>query len=257
MKKVTAFVASAHKRNTHDAVVEFKNTIQKYGDVDFDLVTLNDYKLGFCRGCRVCFEIGEERCPLKDDRDILFKKIDESDGIIFASPNYCFHMTGVMKAFIDRLGYTFHRPRFFGKAFTSIVVQGFGGGKEMVKYFDMIAKMTGFSTVKGITSTSFDPKPPKVVQKLTRDIEGLSKKFYEVLSKPGNPTPSFEQLVFFRGGRTTIKQLSDRDSIDYHYYQDRGWLESDYYYPTNLGLIKKATGSIVDSMTPMLRALIS
>ncbi len=33
-------------------------------------------------------------------------------------------------AFLDRLGFVFHRPRFFGKAFTSIVAQGiYGGGK--------------------------------------------------------------------------------------------------------------------------------
>src|SRR5512138_1086207 len=133
MKKVTAFVGSAHKKNTYKAVVQFLNNLQALGDVETEIVTLSDYKLGFCRGCRLCFEKGEEYCPLKDDRDVLFEKLTASDGVIFATPNYTFQMTGMMKAFIDRLGFACHRPRFFGKVFTSIVTQGFGGGSDIVK----------------------------------------------------------------------------------------------------------------------------
>ena len=32
--------------------------------------------------------------------------------------------SGMMKVFLDRLGFSMHRPRFFGKAFTSIIAQG-------------------------------------------------------------------------------------------------------------------------------------
>ena len=88
MKKVTAFVGSARKKNTYKAVVQFLNNLQALGDVEYEIVTLSDYRLGVCRGCRVCFEKGEEFCPLKDDRDVLFDKITASDGVVFATPNY-------------------------------------------------------------------------------------------------------------------------------------------------------------------------
>ncbi len=87
MKKVTAFVGSAHKRNTHKAVTQFLNKLQARGEVEVEIVTLSDYKLGHCRGCRVCFDKGEEFCPLRDDRDALWHKIDASDGVVFATPN--------------------------------------------------------------------------------------------------------------------------------------------------------------------------
>jgi hypothetical protein len=29
---------------------------------------------------------------------------------------------------------------------------------------------------------------------------------------------------------------------------EKGWLESDYYYPTRLGMLKKAAGKFFDSM---------
>ena len=117
MKKVTVFIGSAHKGNTYNAVMTFLNNLETHGSIEYEIVTLNDYKLGVCRGCRLCFEKGEERCPLKDDRDVLFEKIMASDGIVFATPNYMFQMTGIMKTFLDRFGFMAHRPRFFREDF--------------------------------------------------------------------------------------------------------------------------------------------
>ena len=54
---------------------------------------------------------------------MLIEKMMASDGIVFASPNYSFHVSATMKMFLDRLGFVFHRPRFFGKTFTSIIAQ--------------------------------------------------------------------------------------------------------------------------------------
>jgi multimeric flavodoxin WrbA len=44
----------------------------------------------------------------------------KSDGVVFASPNYSFHVSAIMTTFLDRLGFVFHRPRFFGKTSTSV-----------------------------------------------------------------------------------------------------------------------------------------
>jgi multimeric flavodoxin WrbA len=65
MKKVTAFVGSAHRKNTHKAVVQFLENLEALGDVECEIVTLSKYDLGICRGCRLCFERGEEYCPSK------------------------------------------------------------------------------------------------------------------------------------------------------------------------------------------------
>jgi multimeric flavodoxin WrbA len=70
MMKVTAFVGSARKRSTYNAVRQFLDNLQPLGDVEDEIVALSDHRLGTCRGCKRCFEKGEEFCPLKDDRDI-------------------------------------------------------------------------------------------------------------------------------------------------------------------------------------------
>ena len=257
MKRVTAFVGSAHKKNTHNAALQFLNNLQALGDVEYEIVTLSNYKLGLCRGCRVCFEKGEAFCPLKDDRDVLFEKIAASDGVVIATPNYSFHLSGITKVFLDRFGFAFHRPRYHGKAFTSIVSQGFGGGSKIVEYLDFFGKGLGFNTVKGTTVTGFDPKTEKEQQKIDRDLAKQSRQFYAMLTKPAHPVPTLFQLMMFRMGRTTIKQEADPESIDYQYFIHKGWLESDYYYSTNLDPLKKVTGKLIDRMTPTLRKMIA
>jgi multimeric flavodoxin WrbA len=91
VKRVTAFVGSAHKKITHSAVRQFLDDLKSLGDVEAEIVTLSDYQIGTCRGCRLCFEKGEEFCPLKDDRDALFAKIEASDGVVFWCPNKKLH----------------------------------------------------------------------------------------------------------------------------------------------------------------------
>jgi hypothetical protein len=39
----------------------------------------------------------------------------------------------------------------------------------------------------------------------------------------------------------------DETNFDYRYYRNKGWFESDYYYPTRLGPLKKTAGRLIDS----------
>jgi multimeric flavodoxin WrbA len=257
MKRVTAFVGSARKRHTHDAVVQFLSHLQSMGDVEYEIVTLSDYTLKACRGCQLCFEKGEEFCPLKDDRDVLMDKIMVSDGVVLASPNYCGHVSGIMKAFLDRFGFAYHRPRYFGKVCTSIVTQGIAAGDKIVEYLDVLAMTLGFNVVKGTCVTALEPRTEKHQQKIDRALVRQAKRFYAGLAKPAHPAPTLLMLIVFRVGRSTIHQMLDDSSRDYRYYAEKGWFESDYYYPTRLGVLKKVAGHLVDAMAPTLRQMLA
>jgi multimeric flavodoxin WrbA len=257
MKKVTAFVGSAHKKNTHATVVQFLNALQALGDVEYEIVTLSDYTLKACRGCRVCFEKGEEFCPLRDDRDVLMAKIDASDGVVFATPNYTWHVSGIMKTFLDRFGFACHRPRYFGKAFTSIVTQGFTGGNKIIEYLDFLATFLGFNTVKGTSVTTLDPRTEVAQRKIDKALAALSKRFYAKLAQPAYPVPSWFMLIAFRMARTTMHQLLDERSRDYRYFAEQGWFASDYYYPVRLDPLKAAVGKLSDRLAPAIQNLIA
>ena len=40
----------------------------------------------------------------------------------------------------------------------------------------------------------------------------------------------------------------DDSNLDYRYYADKGWFESDFYYPARLGVLKKGAGKVFDWM---------
>jgi len=246
MNKVTAFVGSARKKHTYHAVRQFLDNLQALGDVETEIVMMSDHQVGTCRGCIVCFEKGEELCPLKDDRDLLIGKITASDGVVFASPNYSFQVSGIMKIFLDRIGFFLHRPRFFGKTFTGIVAQGIYGGEKIVKYFDFVANGLGFNTVKGACVLTREPISEKQKKKNDQALAKLSRRFHARLMKPAYPAPSLFKLFIFRMARTGMGQSLDESAIDYRYYREKGWFESDYYYPTRLSPLKKFAGSIFD-----------
>jgi multimeric flavodoxin WrbA len=249
MKSVTAFVGSAHPRgHTYTATHRFLDNLESFGDVKGEIVLLNEYKLGMCRGCKACFTRGEERCPLKDDRDLLIEKMMAADGVVFASPNYSFQVSALLKTFLDRLGFVFHRPLFHGKAFTPIIVQGFYGGGKLVEYLEFVGGGLGFNVVKGSCITALEPMVGKERLAMTKTIARHSRRFHDQLLKPALPTPSILQLMIFRMGRNSAKLLAGDDNRDHTYYRDRGWFDSDYFYPTRLGPLKRAAGAIFDLM---------
>jgi multimeric flavodoxin WrbA len=255
MKKVTAFVGSSRKRNTYRAAEQYLNNLKAMGDFETEIVVLSDYQLGICRGCQMCFNKGEEFCPLKDDRDVLFAKMMASDGVIFATPNYVWDMSGIMKVFLDRFGFACHRPRYFGKAFTSIVVQAVSRGEKIVDTFDWTANTLGFNTLKGMTITAFDPHTEQQEQKINQDLARHSRRFFDLLEKPAFCSPTLYQLMFFRVARTMVHTNADRNSLDYQYFAHNRWFESDYYYPARLSTVKKAVGTFFDRMVPALGKL--
>ncbi|MDR3752153.1 MAG: flavodoxin family protein [Terracidiphilus sp.] len=247
MKTVTAFVGSARKRGlTYIAARQFLDSLESFGDVNGEIVFLSEYNVGVCRGCKACFLRGEERCPLKDDRDVLIEKIMASDGVVFASPNYSFQVSAIMKTFLDRLGFVFHRPRFHGKTFTGIVAQGIYGGGKVVKYFDFVGGGLGFNVVKGSCVTALEPMVEKDRRKMYQTIVRQSKRFHAQLFRPTHPEPSTFQLMAFRMSRTSMKLTLGDDNRDYTYYRDHGWFDSGYYYPAKLGPFKRAVGAIFD-----------
>jgi multimeric flavodoxin WrbA len=244
--KVTAFVGSTRKKHTYTNTERFLLRLQQLGDIQYEIVQLSDYDLKICKGCMLCLNKGEELCPLKDDRDKLLEKMNNSDGIIFSSPNYSFDVSGLMKIFLDRLGFIFHRPRFFGKAFTSIVVQGFYRGNKIVDYFNFVGSTLGFNVVNGSCLNSFEPMTEKDQGKIDRIIEKRCKKFYSTLIKKEKPSPTLFKLMIFRMSRTSIKLLLDESWRDYTYFKNNGWFKSDYYYQTQLNPLKKMLGHFFD-----------
>jgi multimeric flavodoxin WrbA len=249
VKKITAFVGSGRRGYTLRAAEQLGENLRAFGDVEYEVVRLADYRIETCRGCKACFDKGEELCPLKDDRDELIAKIDSSDGVVLATPNYSFQVSGYTKTFLDRLGFLFHRPRFFGKTYAPLVAQGIYGGGKILKYLGFVGNGLGFNTVKGSCLVTIEPMSVKAERAFAAKLGDLADRFHRRLNAPAFPRAGLFGLVMFRMSRTKIRSMLDDRSPDWRYFSEQGWFESDFYYPTRIGPLKKAAGRLVDAIT--------
>ena len=209
MKKVIAVIGTQTRKLTYHAVQEFEKNLKQKGEIEFEYVFLSDYRLEFCRGCKVCFDRGEEYCPIKDDRDVLLAKMEQSDGVIFATPNYAFQLSALMKNFLERIAFINHRPRFFGKTCTVIVTQGIGFGGDILKYLCSAGENLGFHISKGCCINTLEPMTEVQMKKLEQKVAKTSDRFYRKLTRP-RPSPSFFRLMMFRVSRPLIKSAGEK-----------------------------------------------
>ncbi len=254
MKKITAFIGTQSKRATYKAVQEFEKNLRGYEEVDFEYVFLGDHHLEFCRSCLNCMSKGEELCPLKDDRDILLAKIEASDGIIFATPNYAFQVSALMKNFLDRFAYFYHRPKFFDKTCTAIVTQGIFGGNKIRKYLEAMGRNFGFQVTRGSCLTTLNPMTEPQKKRLTTEMKKAAKRFHAGLTRPFPSSPSLSRLMLFRMHRSAIMTV-DQELKDYQHFKEMGWFESDYYHETTLGPVKKTAGRFFDLLGRLIARL--
>jgi multimeric flavodoxin WrbA len=145
--KILAICGSAHKGNTYSILEMLK---QSNVEIDFKTLMLSELNLRDCTGCYLCINIGEENCPLKDDRDMIIEEMKDADGIIFASPTYARTISALMKKFVERTSYISHRPIFFGKyAIALATCSGFGADLTC-KYLNENFTQSGFHFVSSV-----------------------------------------------------------------------------------------------------------
>ena len=63
-------------------------------------VCIDDYRFGFCRGCRSCHTTA--RCVQNDEVDALMRELERAELIVSISPSYWADVPGQFKAFIAR-----------------------------------------------------------------------------------------------------------------------------------------------------------
>ena len=87
--KVLAIIGSPKKGNSYKITQQVEKRLKAYAtndnlgkvDLEFDYLFLKDANLELCIGCFACIPYGEDKCPLKDSRADIEKRILASDGI--------------------------------------------------------------------------------------------------------------------------------------------------------------------------------
>jgi len=101
-----------------------------------------------CKGCDACHKTG--KCVQKDEFESIQQKILGADGVILGSPNYIFHVSAQMKAFMDRCCQAIHCLAFEGKYGVSVVTSGGGDEAPIAQYMNHFMMITGIRPVGAV-----------------------------------------------------------------------------------------------------------
>ena len=229
--KILAIMGSAHRGNTLEITQRIEAKLGQLGEVDFEYLHLKDMNLKPCTGCYRCFVRGEDSCPLRDDRAIISQKMEEADGVIFVTPVYSMHVSYLMKIFVDRFAYTFHRPRYCGRYALTVTAAGTIGIKETLKYLKMVATIWGFDLVGELGIMA----PPKntlyeVLGKQKDRTDEVVGRFYTAIKEKKPKILSLSDHITFRAMGAVYSRLETASPVDYRYWKEKGWFEKDARY---------------------------
>ncbi|MFH1454602.1 MAG: flavodoxin family protein [Armatimonadota bacterium] len=102
--KITAVNGSPRGKNsnTHIMVEEFLKGAKSAG-AETSHIHLAGKNIKHCMGCFSCWIKTPGACVIKDDMQNIMPLLKDMDIFVIATPLYFFHVTGLMKNFIDRL----------------------------------------------------------------------------------------------------------------------------------------------------------
>lgn len=203
-------------------------------DFSFEVVHLSAVNLAPCRGCRLCFEQGEEKCPCKDSLLAVRDRVAAADSVILASPVYVEDVSGVMKNFIDRFAFHCYRPAFAGKPALVLTTSGLGATTHARKTMAAALRLWGFSLSAIVNFRMGARMKPEEIESHHGDaIRASAKRLYTAWKSGAALRPSLYSLIVF-----TVQQHSWRRQItpsetSRSYWEQKGWLDPKcgYYIP--------------------------
>ena len=144
--KVIAICGSPRSGNTEFILKRILTQSEKF-ETSVELVLLKDKRIEYCNGCLTCDSTG--LCNIRDDMQLIYSKLEESDMIIFGSPTYFDSVTGMMKNFIDRLEPLVVMKKLNGKKVISITVgqENENSTDETTKYIERFSSIIGSDMV--------------------------------------------------------------------------------------------------------------
>lgn len=98
--KVLGILGSPRKGGNTDLLLDKALEGTGGAGVEVEKVILNDLNFSSCQECGGCDESGE--CTVEDDMQMIYRKLEEADGVILASPIFFGSLSAQTKMMIDR-----------------------------------------------------------------------------------------------------------------------------------------------------------
>ena len=244
MKKILVLSGSQQKKGAGAKSIEMFMSKFDSMEYSFETVFLLDYNIASCRGCTVCFI--KEKCIIRDNVPSIVEKMKSSDGIIFVTPIYAMNISGLLKTFIDRISYMLHKPALYEKHSYIIITTDIGGYKPISFYLKYMMNAFGIYNTGSLGVISKHIKKDENYQNKISNLMTIeAKKFKYFLSRGKNYKPKFTQILRFNLWKTSAIMKKDYYPGDYQYWEEKKWLDREYYYPVKTNLVQKILLNII------------
>lgn len=259
--KIITIISSGRKNGNTERIVrhieeDFLGIAnEKNIQAEYERIYLANSDIKLCRGCRICFDKGEDFCPLKDMLLSIRDKISQADGVIFASPVYVEDINGIMKNWIDRMAYNCHRPAFAGKIAVIITTSGGGSTNHSIKTMKSALHTWGFHvTAQSNFRTGAYINDEEINSHYGNKIKVIANKLFNAINDHLAEYPTFYSLVVFKVQQKCWQKYKKKQNIyDYLYWKNKGWIENtcDYYIHHNSSNIKVKLAGLAANIISM------
>ncbi len=249
--KITVIIGSPRGRgNCYNLAKQFEEKVKRLASFQFDYVFLNESDIKMCTGCHACIFRGESFCLLKDERDTIENKMLLSDAVIIAAPGYVMTVPAVLKNFIDRIAYNFHRPKYFKQKLFFLTAGTDYVAKSMFGYLKNL-NGAGFQLIGGLAVfPELLPFSEQFREKNDRITEKAAVKFVKQMNSSKKVKAAFGDLLHIRAMRTIAALSPQKFSGDFNYYREKGWFDkkTNYFTDRKTGIIKPVLANLVESI---------
>jgi multimeric flavodoxin WrbA len=246
--KILILLGSGRKNGNTDQIVDMvvgemqQEASQCKVSLEVEKVYLIDQDIHPCRGCRICFERGEEKCPLKDELLPLKAKLKAADGVLIASPVYVDDVSGLTKTWIDRMAHVCHRPEFAGKYTYLLVTVGSTPVSHAMRTLQIAFSTWGFRIVgqAGFKTGDYLKRTESQIRFQGKACMVAHRFFIDIYTKKAL-SPTFFSLMMFRIQQIAWGRIKGPQfQYDLGYWQDQGWLDAhrEFYIPYHAPQIK-------------------
>lgn len=215
-------VNGSYRKNGATAIIlnEMYQQLEKFSDVDVQMVHVADLELNYCVGCGICYKTGE--CIYKDDIEKLSQNIGTADGVILGSSTYASNVSGQMKVVIDR-GHFVIEQLLYGKYAISVTTYENYGGRDSAKILNRLLTYSG-AIISGmiVYRGGFNSRPLEDAR-LRGNIQKVINRFYrDVVGKNKYILQSIKHFIIFRIGIQpfVMKKGSQYDGVIKHWKKE-------------------------------------
>jgi len=255
--KILVLIGSYRKNGNTSQVVDLiceglqTEAARAGAPLEIETVYLGHLDIGACRGCRTCFDRGEDKCPVKDDLLGVKARMKQADGVLVATPVYVNDVSGITKTWIDRLAHVCHRPEFAGKCAYLLATTGDSPTGHTLDTLNLALSTWGFYIAgKAGFKTGALMRGGEARTRCQAKAQTVARKLFQAIHQRKFTRPSFRALLTFKIQQRVWQRTTERETIDYAYWSGQGWTSADreFYFPHEASRVKTALARFAGSL---------